>query len=219
VASTFPSNMRSFYIEPNQSVAVELNGYLIPSRFRAVFIFNDGLNEWKTVFNVAVSENGTPKLIGVEIEGNRPIDDLEAEPESVTRLQLKHIEQNRFVMLENSLVYAIVFYRSTPWINSDTTPFRSQVKLDPKTLKALSMGIDLRIRKRITPEFLKGIAKTYTDAVINGDNPIQAIMEKERVAHRTASEYATMCRKHKLKLLPKTDKGKVTINKPKRKGK
>jgi hypothetical protein len=68
------------------------------------------------------------------------------------------------------------------------------------------------LRKRVTPEYLQYIADIYTNAVIDGQNPVQTIMGTERVKHRTASEYATKARKQGL--LPETDPGIVTINRP-----
>lgn len=90
--------------------------------------------------------------------------------------------------------------------------------LNAQQIKELTKEIDTRIRKRIDAKYLKRIAKIYTDAVNEGKNPIEAIMESESVKHRTASEYATKARAPELKLLPVTTPGKVTITRQKRKG-
>jgi hypothetical protein len=91
-------------------------------------------------------------------------------------------------------------------------------KADPLTrseLSDLSKTINTTLRKRITPEYLEHIANIYTQAVKDGKKPIQVIMDSERVAHRTASDYASKARE--LGLLPETKPGVVTIERPKRK--
>jgi hypothetical protein len=82
-------------------------------------------------------------------------------------------------------------------------------------LRELKTTINTKLRKQITPEYLQHIATIYTQAVRDGKKPVQAIMESERVEHRTASDYATKARK--LGLLPETKPGVVTIEVPKRK--
>jgi hypothetical protein len=82
-------------------------------------------------------------------------------------------------------------------------------------LRELKTTINTRLRKQITPEYLQHIAIIYTQAELDGKKPVLAIMDSERVEHRTASDYATKARK--LGLLPKTKPGVVTIEKPKRK--
>ena len=95
------------------------------------------------------------------------------------------------------------------WWNSNNEP------LGAIELRELKSTINTRLRKQLTPEYLQSIATIYVQAVKDGKKPIQAIMESERVEHRTASDYATKARK--LGLLPDTKPGVVTIEKPKRK--
>jgi hypothetical protein len=95
------------------------------------------------------------------------------------------------------------------WWNSNSEP------LGAIELRELKSTINTRLRKQITPDYLQSIATIYVQAVKDGKKPIQAIMESERVEHRTASDYATKARK--LGLLPDTKPGVVTIEKPKRK--
>ncbi len=95
------------------------------------------------------------------------------------------------------------------WWNSNIEP------LGAIELRELKSTINTRLRKQITPDYLQSIATIYVQAVKDGKKPIQAIMESERVEHRTASDYATKARK--LGLLPDTKPGVVTIEKPKRK--
>jgi hypothetical protein len=80
-------------------------------------------------------------------------------------------------------------------------------------LQELNKTINTALRRRITPEYLQHIANIYTQAVLEGKNPVQAIMDSERVEHRTASNYGSRARK--LGLLPDTVPGVVTIETPK----
>ena len=89
--------------------------------------------------------------------------------------------------------------------------------LNQDEIKELLKEIDTRIRKRITPDFLKEVARIYTEAGLRGENPVKAVSELYKCKPRTASEWATKARK--LKLLPETSPGKVTVKKQtKRKG-
>ncbi len=61
-----------------------------------------------------------------------------------------------------------------------------------------------RDRRRMTPEFLKSVAKVYKENI--DGNPTKAVAETFNVASRMASEYVTRARR--AGLLPKTVRGK-----------
>ncbi len=199
---------RQFYIEPEQGKPVSFNNYLCPSWFKGVYIFKDKSKEWQVVLHISVSNKGEPKLTRVEIVGSQPVDNNKATPDNVTRSQLKVLEQYRFVMVELAILWAIVCYRKEPF--NPKKPNLFQLKGGAE-IKALMKEIDLSMRVRITPDFLKGVAKIYEQAVSNGDNPTQAVMTHYRKSHRTATDYATQARD--LGYLPLTTPGKITVKK------
>lgn len=106
-----------------------------------------------------------------------------------------------------------LFVRESPdivrWWTANSEP------LTAIELRELKSTVNTKLRKQITPEYLEHIATIYTQAVKDGKKPIQVIMDSERVAHRTASDYASKARE--LGLLPETKPGVVTIETPKRK--
>jgi len=195
---------------------VRFGAYLIPSAFIAVFNFRDKKRIWNSILTISVSDLGVPVLTDVHVKGSLSTK-LQGSV-GVTRTQLKFIEENRFDLFESALVMAVTRIIQTKNIDGsyDLVSFDGsdtyKRNFDKIELIKLRKEIDTRMRRRINSNYLKYIADIYTKAVIDGQNPIQTIMDTERVKHRTASEYATKARRQRL--LPKTDPGIVTINRP-----
>ena len=234
-------------------------GRVIPKWFSGLFCFEDKhvIDEktgksypkdenktWDVKFRVAISEEGTPSLYSVEVNGSfravklarttreqyppdlfipkgtfKPSERDLPNPlnrESVERWQLKLVEQYRFQLLELALWLAISSV--TPITEGNKTYWSlTEKSFDANEIREISKLIGKRIRQKITPDFLKEVAEIYTEAGLQKDDPVQALMRRYKCAHRTASEYATKARE--IGLLPPTEPGKVTVNKPKaRKG-
>ena len=91
--------------------------------------------------------------------------------------------------------------------------------LTPKQLQDLQKLIGKKIRKKITPELLREVARIYNDEGTRiGGKPVKAIQIHFACSYRTAQDYVAMARE--AKFLPQADRGKVTVSKTKnRKGK
>lgn len=91
--------------------------------------------------------------------------------------------------------------------------------LTPKELQDLQKLIGKKIRKKITPELLREVARIYNDEGTRiGGKPVKAIEVHFSCSYRTAQDYVAMARE--AKFLPQAEKGKVTVSKTKkRKGK
>jgi hypothetical protein len=198
--------------------------------------------EWTVIMSVSVSDLGTPVLDSIEISGNVTRSKLKiVEQYRYLLLELalkiviktrtptyRDLSQKLFTQLhteellagkreftytaENMKDYLDVSdSESTPefvrWWTSNTEP------LTRSELQELNNTINTALKRRITPEYLQHIATVYTQAVIDGKNPVQTIMDSERVRHRTASDYASKARAKGF--LPDTDPGVVTIETPK----
>ena len=241
-------------------------GRVIPKWFTGLFSFEDKHvkdittgktrpkdenKTWDVKFRVAISENGTPSLYSVEVNGSfravklaktnnyppdffipkgvsspseRELVSSERElpnllrRESVERWQLKLVEQYRFQMLELALWLAISSV--TPISEGNKTYWSlTEKSFNADEMRVITKSISKRIRQKITPDFLKEVADIYTEAGLNQDDPVQALMRRYKCAHRTASEYASKARN--IGLLPPTEPGVVTVetNKPKTKSK
>lgn len=236
----FVPGLTSAFCEPGESEPVEFGKFVVPKTFRVIYIFTDGKDEkWSVTMTVSISDLGTPVLDSVEISGNVTRTKLKIIEEYrylLLELSLKIAIKTRVpqVMLESEYsIETVAIVRalsqagmpnSNP-IVMDITELDSQpVKFvrywdgrsEPLTraeLQELNKTINTALRRRITPEYLQHIANIYTQAVLDGKNPIQTIMDSERVKHRTASDYATKARARHL--LPETDPGVVTIETPK----
>ena len=243
--------LNEFWIHAGDSRSTQFEGRLIPREFKALIGFDDKTpgKSWTIVFNIRVTDLGTPALTSVQVVGSYEIEplvnklksakrqdldspqlleklstdpqyaDVRPEIASVERWQLKVLEQYRFELFEMSLVLAMTTLspkdtkEGTVWVHE---PRRFTADEAVRIRKEISV----RMRQKITPEFLKQVAQVYTEAVLIGENPVQAIMRRYNCAHRTASEYATKARDPKYGFLPETDKGKITVGKPTaRKGK
>ena len=232
------------WAEPGQSEPTYLGKHIVPKTFDAIFMFKerDG-KEWTAIFTVSVSDLGTPSLDSVAIRqgvDRWKIKLIEQYRYTLLELALKIVVKTRTPSFRdsNEKIYNDKYYEKLlkdgkVELNADNwgeylnqEPHTEPVELirwwdgtaDPLTrseLSDLTKTINTTLRKRITPEYLKHIADVYTHAVKDGKNPIQAIMDSERVAHRTASDYASKARE--LGLLPETKPGVVTIERPKRK--
>lgn len=232
------------WAEPGQSEPTYLGKHIVPKTFDAIFMFKerDG-KEWTAIFTVSVSDLGTPSLDSVAIRqgvDRWKIKLIEQYRYTLLELALKIVVKTRTPSFRdsNEKIYNDKYYEKLlkdgkVELNADNwgeylnqEPHTEPVELirwwdgttDPLTrseLSDLTKTINTTLRKRITPKYLKHIADVYTHAVKNGKNPIQAIMDSERVAHRTASDYASKARE--LGLLPETKPGVVTIERPKRK--
>jgi hypothetical protein len=229
--------------EPGQSEPTYLGKHIVPKTFDTIFMFKEnGDKDWTAIFTVSVSNLGTPTLDSVVISqgvDRWKIKLIEQYRYTLLEMALKIVVKTRTpqIMLESeysplavSVMRAMAkmgVESSNPVVMELPTHLKGvpttfvrywDGKADPLTrseLSDLSKTINTTLRKRITPEYLEHIANIYTQAVKDGKNPIQAIMDSERVAHRTASDYASKARE--LGLLPETKPGVVTIERPKRK--
>jgi len=229
--------------EPGQSEPTYLGKHIVPKTFDTIFMFKEnGDKDWTAIFTVSVSDLGTPTLDSVVIRqgvDRWKIKLIEQYRYTLLEMALKIVVKTRTpqIMLESeysplavSVMRAMAkmgVESSNPVVMELPTHLKGvpttfvrywDGKADPLTrseLSDLSKTINTTLRKRITPEYLEHIANIYTQAVKDGKNPIQAIMDSERVAHRTASDYASKARE--LGLLPETKPGVVTIERPKRK--
>ena len=119
-------NLESAWVEPGQSEPVSFGEFVAPEQFLAFFTFRDDRKNtktglWDLEFSVVVSPLGTPKLIAVNVYGNRyevlSIEDLEkdgverwievSERDGVERWQLKVVEQYRTQLLTLALRLAV----------------------------------------------------------------------------------------------------------------
>ena len=231
------------WAEPGQSEPTYLGKHIVPKTFDTIFMFKEKDDkDWTAIFTVSVSDLGTPSLDSVTIRNGVDrwkLKLIEQYRYTLLEMALKIVVKTRTpqIMLESEyspLAVAVMRAMAKMGVES-SNPVEMELpthlkgvptkfvrywdgKADPLTrseLSDLTKTINTTLRKQITPEYLQHIADVYTQAVQNGKNPIQAIMDSERVKHRTASDYATKARK--LGLLPETTPGVVTIETPKRK--
>jgi hypothetical protein len=202
----------------------------------------DGDN-WTVIFKVSVSDLGTPVLDGLEMSGNVArwkIKLIEQYRYTLLELALQIVVKTLTPSYRdiNERVFnsrALNKLRKDGKLVINPGDWDKVLNKKPRTkpvelvrwwtgngdplsaieLRELKSTINTKLRKQITPEYLKHIATIYTQAVKDGKKPIQVIMDSERVAHRTASDYASKARE--LGLLPETKPGVVTIERPKRK--
>ena len=198
---------------------VKFGDYEIPRSFEVNFQFKDGSNHWGSKFSIEISKQGTPKLIQVTVLGSidtytdelvTELSEDQFEFEGVRRWQLKVIEQYRFQLLEQAVDSALHSHGPRP---KPGEPYWSGIgkPLHTTQSKKVTSEIGKRLRQKITPEFLQGVAKIYTSAGARKENPVKAVAERFKCSHRRAQEYAYMARG--LKLLPPTTQGKVTVKK------
>ena len=203
-------------------------------------------DDWIATFSVSVSDLGTPSLDGLDISKNVTrwkIKLIEQYRYTLLELALQIVVKTRTPSYRdaservfNDKYWEKLFKDGRIELNAGNwEEYRNQ---EPRTepvdlvrwwdgnsdplsaieLKELKVTVNTKLRKKITPEYLRHIATIYTQAVKDGKKPIQVIMDSERVEHRTASDYASKARK--LGLLPETKPGVVTIDKhTKKKGK
>ena len=231
------------WAEPGQSEPTYLGRHIVPKTFDTIFMFKEKDDkDWTVIFTVSVSDLGTPSLDSVAIRqgvDRWKIKLIEQYRYTLLEMALKIVVKTRTpqIMLESEyspLAVSVMRAMAKMGVES-SNPVLMELpthlkgvptkfvrywdgKADPLTrseLSDLTKTINTTLRKQITPKYLKHIADVYTQAVKDGKNPIQAIMDSERVKHRTASDYATKARK--LGLLPETKPGVVTIETTKRK--
>ncbi len=231
------------WAEPGQSEPTYLGKHIVPKTFDTIFMFKEKDDkDWTVIFTVCVSELGTPSLDSVTIRNGVDrwkLKLIEQYRYTLLEMALKIVVKTRtprFMLESEYSPLAVAVMRAMAKLGVESSnPVEMELpthlkgvptkfvrywdgKADPLTrseLSDLTKTINTTLRKQITPEYLQHIADVYTQAVQNGRNPIQAIMDSERVKHRTASDYATKARK--LGLLPETTPGVVTIETPKRK--
>ena len=231
------------WAEPGQSEPTYLGRHIVPKTFDTIFMFKEKDDkDWTVIFTVSVSDLGTPSLDSVVIRqgvDRWKIKLIEQYRYTLLEMALKIVVKTRTpqIMLESEYSpFAVSVMRAMAKMGVESSnPVLMELpthlkgvptkfvrywdgKADPLTrseLSDLTKTINTTLRKQITPKYLKHIADIYTQAVKDGKNPIQAIMDSERVKHRTASDYATKARK--LGLLPETKPGVVTIETTKRK--
>ena len=90
------------WVEPGQSEPVTFNDRIIPEAFTAIFHLRDKSKTWLLMFNVSITEGGTPLLKSVTTHGSKLKD---GETDAVQRWQLKVVEQYRYTLLELSLIF------------------------------------------------------------------------------------------------------------------
>ena len=231
------------WAEPGQSEPTYLGRHIVPKTFDTIFMFKEKDDkDWTVIFTVSISDLGTPSLDSVVIRqgvDRWKIKLIEQYRYTLLEMALKIVVKTRTpqIMLESEyspLAVSVMRAMAKMGVES-SNPVLMELpthlkgvptkfvrywdgKADPLTrseLSDLTKTINTTLRKQITPKYLKHIADVYTQAVKDGKNPIQAIMDSERVKHRTASDYATKARK--LGLLPETKPGVVTIETTKRK--
>ena len=231
------------WAEPGQSEPTYLGRHIVPKTFDTIFMFKEKDDkDWTVIFTVSVSDLGTPSLDSVVIRqgvDRWKIKLIEQYRYTLLEMALKIVVKTRTpqIMLESEyspLAVSVMRAMAKMGVES-SNPVLMELpthlkgvptkfvrywdgKADPLTrseLSDLTKTINTTLRKQITPKYLKHIADIYTQAVKDDKNPIQAIMDSERVKHRTASDYATKARK--LGLLPETKPGVVTIETTKRK--
>ena len=231
------------WAEPGQSEPTYLGRHIVPKTFDTIFMFKEKDDkDWTVIFTVSVSDLGTPSLDSVVIRqgvDRWKIKLIEQYRYTLLEMALKIVVKTRTpqIMLESEyspLAVSVMRAMAKMGVES-SNPVLLELpthlkgvptkfvrywdgKADPLTrseLSDLTKTINTTLRKQITPKYLKHIADIYTQAVKDDKNPIQAIMDSERVKHRTASDYATKARK--LGLLPETKPGVVTIETTKRK--
>ena len=140
---------------------------------------------------------------------------LQPEADSVERWQLKIVEQFRFQLLELGIRLAVELGNPMKKQSPDgewQLVYMPRKPFSKSEIKTLLKDIDKKIRQKITPDFLKEVARIYTEAGLRGERPIKAIEEFYKCSYRTAQDYATKAREQKL--LPETTPGKVTVKKP-----
>jgi hypothetical protein len=197
-------------------------------------------DDWKVMFRVSVSDLGTPVLDSVEICGNVKrwkIGLIEQYRYTLLELALQIVVKTLAPSYRdaNEKVFNAKYYEKLlqdGHIELTVSNWKEYRNQEPQTepvefvrwwtsnseplssieLRELKLTINTKLRKQITPEYLQHIATIYVQAVRDSKRPIYAIMESERVEHRTASDYASKARK--LGLLPETTPGVVTIDKP-----
>lgn len=225
------------WAEPGQSEPTYLGRHIVPKTFDTIFMFKEKDDkDWTVIFTISVSDLGTPSLDSVVIRqgvDRWKIKLIEQYRYTLLEMALKIVVKTRTpqIMLESEyspLAVSVMRAMAKMGVES-SNPVLMELpthlkgvptkfvrywdgKADPLTrseLSDLTKTINTTLRKQITPKYLKHIADVYTQAVKDGKNPIQAIMDSERVKHRTASDYATKARK--LGLLPETKPGVVTI--------
>ena len=94
----------SAWVEPGQSEPVTFNDRIIPESFTAIFHLKDKSKTWLLMFNVSITEGGTPLLKSVTTYGSKLKD---GETDTVQRWQLKIVEQYRYTLLELAVELAI----------------------------------------------------------------------------------------------------------------
>ncbi len=234
---SFVPGLTRAFCEPGDSEPIKFGKFIVPKTFKTVYMFNAG--EWTVTMTVSISELGTPVLDSVEISGNvtrSKLKIIEQYRYLLIELSLKIAIKTRTpqVMLESE--YSLVNVATARALSNLGIPNNNPIVMDiseldsepakfvrywdgrpePLTrseLQELNKTINTALKRRITPEYLQHIATVYTQAVIDGKNPVQTIMDSERVRHRTASDYASKARAKGF--LPDTDPGVVTIETPK----
>jgi hypothetical protein len=113
VAIDLIPNLETAWAEPGHSEPVSFGEYVAPKQFKTFFIFRDDRKNTKTSywdihFTVGVSPLGTPKLLSVEVLGNRSQRTFTLKHrDGVERWQLKVVEQYRTQLLTLALRLAV----------------------------------------------------------------------------------------------------------------
>jgi hypothetical protein len=119
------------WVEPGQSEPVTFNDRIIPESFTAIFHLKDKSKTWLLMFNVSITEGGTPLLKSVTTNGSKLNG---GETDTVQRWQLKIVEQYRYTLLELAVELAI----TTRW---PTVMLRREYSAENMSLSRAMTGL------------------------------------------------------------------------------
>jgi hypothetical protein len=204
--------------------------------WKCVFFIGFGVKGTPALRSVSIygSLDGNDPIIKEYVERNRKINDINPvgimyllhsadsgdpesqgfpEPKTVERWQIKYVEMYRFQLLELAVQLAITRLEHFEFSNVDSYfDWWGEKKyvFSAAELKKIQKDIQMSIRQKISPEFLKEVAALYISAAKNGEKPVKAIQERYKCSYRTASDYGTKARE--AGFLPPTTPGKVVIS-------
>ena len=216
--------------EPLSKSSINCWGVTISKAFRSQLVIPepDSLadhrkksSRWIVQIFVEVTEFGTPEVLELRIKGstnsikNEPdrfIERFDMDAMAVHLEQLKFFEVNRVKIIQWAVLALADDWKQLPeksqWGKSRVFP-----KLDQATRKNLSRAIDKRLHQKITPEFLKEVAKVHSEAIENGFPANREIGSVFNTSIKSAERWVAMARE--LGLIAKPVQAKKTTKKNK----